>query len=105
MEQDDCDNMLSLSQCKLNRAINHIFLPKHLNIYKAGFVSMQHHKSEGTALMLWQYGKSGSFDIVSMVNLPLSTQRRPQVAYDGKRLVVFGQDHIGLIILVYRVLR
>ena len=38
------------------------------------------------------------------MNFPLSTQRRPQVSCDGKRLIVLGQDHIGLIILVYRVI-
>ncbi len=108
MEQSDVDTSMSLSQCKLDRAVNQVYLPKHLTIHQAGFVTIQHHKSEGTTLMLWQYanGKgTESFYIASMVNLPLSTQRRPQVAYDGKRLVVFGQDHIGLIILVYRVTR
>ena len=104
LEQDESSNISLLSQCKSNRAVNQILVPKHLSISKAGFVTLQHHKTEGTTLMLWQYRKL-SFDIVSMVNLPLSTQRKPQVAYDGKRLVVFGQDHIGLIILIYKIYR
>ena len=94
----------NLSQCNPQRMVHQIVLPRHLSVEKAGFVTLQHHRTEGTTLMLWQ-NKGGSFELSSLLNLPLSTQRKPQVAYDGKRIVVFGQDHIGLIILVYRVLR
>lgn len=94
----------NLSQCNPQRLVHQIVLPRHLSVEKAGFVTLQHRRSEGTTLMLWQK-RGGSFGLTSLLNLPLSTQRKPQVAYDGKRIVVFGQDHIGLIILVYRVLR
>jgi hypothetical protein len=39
-----------------------------------------------------------------MINLPLAVQCHPAIHYDGRRLIVFGMDHIGLIILVYHVL-
>ena len=74
---------------------------------QAGFIATQYHKSEGTTLTLWQYKSDGSnkiLSLMSIINLPLSPQRKPEVSYDGKRLIVFGQDHIGLVILVYHVL-
>jgi len=94
----------NLSQCNPQRLVHQIVLPRHLSVEKAGFVTLQHHRTEGTTLMMWQK-RAGLFELSSLLNLPLSTQRKPQVAYDGKRIVVFGQDQIGLIILVYRVLR
>ncbi len=39
-----------------------------------------------------------------MINLPLSARCQPAVHFDGRRLIVFGKNHIGLIILVYQVL-
>jgi hypothetical protein len=39
-----------------------------------------------------------------MINVPLSSRCHPEVHFDGRRLIVFGQDHIGLIFLVYHVL-
>ena len=39
-----------------------------------------------------------------MINLPLLVRCHPAIHYDGRRLIVFGMDHIGLIILVYHVL-
>lgn len=103
LDEDD-DVLSSLSQCNPRHAVCQIILPKHSNARKTGFVTMQHDRSEGTSLTLWQYNKAASqFEISSIINLPLSPQRRPQVSFDGKRLVVFGQDHIGLIVLIYRV--
>ena len=53
MEEDEINNVSSLSQCKPHRMINQIVLPRHLPIEKAGFITLQHHRSEGTTLMLW----------------------------------------------------
>ena len=39
-----------------------------------------------------------------MINLPMSAQCHPEVHFDGRRLIVFGKDQIGLIFLVYHVL-
>ena len=44
------------------------------------------------------------FRVTAMINLPLSAQCTPEVHFDGRRLIVFGKDHIGLIFLVYHVL-
>jgi len=108
-EENECDeyrSSLSLPQCKPNREINSIEIPQHLSIREVGFVAMQHHRKEGTTLSLWQYcTRKDKFQLASLINLPLSPQRKPQVSYDGKRLILFGQDHIGLIILVYKVMR
>ncbi|GFH60317.1 hypothetical protein CTEN210_16793 [Chaetoceros tenuissimus] len=101
---EDEDALSIFSQCNPRRAVSQIILPNHSTARKTGFVTMQHDRSEGTSLTLWQYNKTTSqFEMSSIINLPLSPQRRPQVSFDGKRLVVFGQDHIGLIVLVYRV--
>ena len=100
------DNSLSLPQCKPHRKFSSIEIPNHLPIEKAGFVGVQHHHTEGTTLSLWQMSQEENrFKLTSLINLPLSPQPTPQVSYDGNRIIVFGQDHIGLIILVYKVTR
>jgi len=82
--------------------------PRHLALDDCGFVTSQHSQEEGTSLLLWNKNKRDDqeepFQIVSLINLPLSAHRRPRFWYDGIRLIVFGQDHIGFIILIYHVL-
>jgi len=95
---------LSLPQCKPSRGFSSIEIPRHIPIEKSGFVTVQHHHNEGTTLSLWQmHKKENRFQLTSLINLPLAPQPKPQVSYDGKRIIVFGQDHVGLIILVYKV--
>jgi len=93
--------------------ISQIYLPRHLPAQKCGFVTKQRNADCGTALLLWQTpsmfledadNSSDRFKITAMINVPLSAQCHPEVHYDGRRLLVFGKDHIGLIILVYHVL-
>ena len=94
--------------------ISQIYLPRHLPVQSCGFVTKQRDSESGTTLLLWQSHcmttDSSSniadqrFQIVSMINVPLSSRCHPEVHYDGRRLIVFGQDHIGLIFLVYHVL-
>lgn len=95
---------LSLPHCKANRGFNSIEIASHLPLHVGGFVGVQHHHNEGTTLSYWCYhSKENQFKLASLINLPLSPQPKPQVSFDGKRIVVFGQDHIGVIILVYKV--
>ena len=94
--------------------ISQIYIPCHLPVQKCGFVSKQRCTKYGTTLVLWQTPTISSdmneditnerFRITAMINLPLSAQCHPAVHFDGRRLIVFGKDHIGLIILVYHVL-
>jgi hypothetical protein len=106
MVMEESTSTRRLCQCNPRRMINEIIISRHLPIQKGGFITLQHHRDEGTTLALWLFNKQhSSFAVSSLVNLPLSTQRRPTVLYDGKKLVVFGQDHIGLILLIYRVIR
>jgi hypothetical protein len=83
--------------------VDHIFLPKHLSLEKAGLVTLQHHPVEGSSLLLWRKQRDGELKVVSLINLRLSSRQKPRIHYDGNRLIVFGQDHIGVIILVYHV--
>jgi hypothetical protein len=83
--------------------------PNHLSSSTCGFVTLQHSATDGSSLLLWrkhhEQTSKDAYRIVSMINLPLSgIIRAPRVIYDGRRILVFGQDHIGLIILVYQVL-
>lgn len=82
--------------------IEGIYLPKHLPIAKGGFVTLQHSQAEGSFLLLWKQSDKGSFEVASLINLPLSSRRIPRIFYDGSKLIVFGQDHIGAIILIYQ---
>jgi hypothetical protein len=109
MEDDGENELLHKNPtCKISQ----IYLPRHLPVQSCGFVTKQRNSDSGTTLLLWQQLKISSevaldpaqFQIVSMINLPLSSRCHPEVHYDGRRLVVFGQDHIGMIILLYRVL-
>ncbi|KAL3790819.1 hypothetical protein HJC23_004720 [Cyclotella cryptica] len=94
--------------------ISHIYLPRHLPAQRCGFVTKQRNSEHGTTLLLWQarnflsgddYSPADEhFQVVAMINLPLSARCHPEVHYDGRRLIVFGQDHIGLIFLIYHVL-
>ena len=94
--------------------ISQIYLPRHLPLQSCGFVTKQRDSESGTTLLLWQSrcmttDRSSSMDnqrfqIVSMIKVPLSPRCHPEVHYDGRRLIVFGRDHIGLIFLVYHVL-
>jgi hypothetical protein len=75
-----------------------------LSVGKAGFVSLQYDQTEGSSLLLWKRDSTnGDFKVVSIINLRISSRRKPRVSYDGNRLIVFGEDHIGLIILVYHI--
>jgi hypothetical protein len=88
-------------------------LPKHLPLEKSGFVTLQHSCDEGSSLLLWKHCQANSKDddankngaayqVVSLINLRLSSRRRPRVYYDGSRLIVFGEDPVGAMILVYQ---
>lgn len=93
--------------------ISQVYIPRHLPVHRCGFVTKQRNSESGTTLLLWQTPNMSSanatnitdhFEIVSMINLPISARCHAEVHYDGRRLIVFGQDHIGLIFLVYHVL-
>lgn len=94
--------------------VSQIYLPRHLPIHLCGFVTKQRNPESGTTLLLWQTARMSSekaqdstskrFHVTAMINLPLSAQCHPEVYFDGRRLIVFGKDHIGMIFLVYHVL-
>lgn len=83
--------------------IQSFFVPKHLPVERSGFLTLHHNRDEGSSLLLWKLVKN-SWEVVSLIHLRLSSRRRPYIAYDGHRIIVFGEDHIGPIILVYQVL-
>jgi hypothetical protein len=62
-------------------------------------VTLHHVPQDGSSLLLWK-----NFKIVSLIHLRLSSRRKPRIYFDGNRILVFGEDHIGSIILVYQVL-
>mgnify|MGYP005852423977 CR=1 FL=1 len=90
-------------------AIASYHYPSHLPLTSCGFVTLQHSLSDGSSLLLWQKNDDPlsreDFKVVSMINLPLSSiARAPRIFFDGRRIIVYGSDHIGMIILVYQVL-
>ena len=89
-------------QCPINRRIHSIVLSQHLPIEKGGFLTLQHDPAEGTTIYLWTKEKD-TWNCSAFINPPVSSQRIPQVHYDGKRIILFGQDHIGMILLIYQV--
>ena len=96
-------------------AISRVYIPRHLPAQRCGFVTCQRCPRNGTTLLLWQTRGMSSddgdrdideerFGVTAMINLPLSVRCHPAVHFDGRRLIVYGKDHIGLIILIYHVL-
>lgn len=96
--------------CAAEVPIQSIHVPKAASIEERGFCTMHKSQVHGHTLLVWHYGvhadteNSHQFQSHTTIHLPLSAQRIPQVHYDGRRLIVFGQDHISLIILVYEVI-
>lgn len=94
----------------LRSPIDSILIPKHLPA-KDGFVTLHYDRNEGSSLLLWRLTgrtlkngeEDGTFTVASLINLRLSARRKPRVSYDGNRLIVFGEDHIGMIILIYQI--
>ena len=92
-----------------------IHVPRHLPLEIAGFATLQTQAYQTVnrifgnhTIYLWERTTTIARDettwsVYAMINLPLVLRKRPQVHYDGNRLVVFGQDHIGLIVLIYEV--
>uniref|UniRef100_A0A7S3KXL9 F-box domain-containing protein n=1 Tax=Amphora coffeiformis TaxID=265554 RepID=A0A7S3KXL9_9STRA len=87
--------------------VTEIFCAKELPLEKAGFWTLQHNSAHGSTLLLWkprqQEDQGATFDVETIIHLPLSSRRTPKIVYDGRRLLVYGQDHIGMILLVYHV--
>jgi hypothetical protein len=103
VENDD-DEGEQLPRLLASTDVESFHFPSHLPVEKCGFVSLQHSRVDGTSLLLWKNrGNDPGFRVVSQVNLPLSPRRKPRIHYDGRRIVVLGQDHIDAIILVYHV--
>jgi hypothetical protein len=92
-----------LSLRAFQQPVEAIYIPKHLSANQAGFLTLQHHPEEGSNLLLWRPSGNENFAVVSRINLSLLSRRRPCISFDGNRLIVFGEDHIGPIILVYAV--
>ena len=82
--------------------ITGIFVPKTLSIRDAGFVTLQRSRNDGLSIVYYRK-EADDWNIKSIIRLPLTSDRLPRIHFDGRRLIVFGQDHIGLIILIYHV--
>jgi hypothetical protein len=73
-----------------------------------GFVTMQHDDDLGNTLLLWTPATANKNDktkyqVDTIIQLPLLARRIPKIHFDGRRLIVYGQDHIGFMLLVYKV--
>jgi hypothetical protein len=84
-------------------AVKEICCAKDLPLARAGFWTLQHASLHGSTLLLWKIQEEDKWGVEAMIQLPLSGRRTPKILYDGRRLLVYGQDHIGMILLVYQV--
>ncbi|GKY91880.1 hypothetical protein MPSEU_000159600 [Mayamaea pseudoterrestris] len=85
---------------------------QHLPIHVGGFVTVHYLHGTRCFMLVWKRlyttdaskGESKlSYQIVSLIELPISPGRRPCIRFDGRRLVVFANDQIGHLVLVYQV--
>ena len=79
-------------------SVDQVVVPPKESIDHVGFVTVQ--SSVGT-LALWQKKSSRPFQVQALIHTRI---RKPLAKYDGKRLLIYGNDHIGSVILVYHVL-
>ena len=104
---------------------NVLVAPSHAkqSFRRPDFLTLHHDEHSGSTILLWterqlsgttgtgHHGSASSsssiepaappFGVEEVIHLPLSPRRVPQLHYDGRQLVVYGQDHIGCLVLVY----
>jgi hypothetical protein len=91
-----------------------IHVPRHLPLKTCGFVTLHTTRETlrssttgGHTALFWERRREAhsadEWGIFAMINLPLLQHRTPQVHYDGNRFIALGQDHFGLIVLIYQV--
>jgi hypothetical protein len=84
--------------------VNSFHFTTHYECEGRSFISMNHLYDQGCWLLLWtKQENTSAFEVSSTITLPISSRRKPCIHFDGRRLLVLGQDHIGVIILVYQV--
>ena len=89
----------------LHKELIGLYQPPHHLDYQCGFATLHYKFDKGSQAVLWKKSASSlDFEVVSIVNLPLSKRKAPKVHFDGRRLIVFGKDASGMVILVYHVL-
>jgi hypothetical protein len=99
------DDQINDAPSGISPVVTSFHFPAHCLIDRCGFVTLNYIHGQGTWLLLWRKESDDSnFELASTIALPLSTRRKPRIHFDGRRLIVFGQDHIGMIIMVYHVL-
>jgi hypothetical protein len=91
-------------QLNFHAPVDSIYVASHLSLEQSGFWLLHYSSQLGSYLYLYKPSAAadGTFQKQAFIYLPLA-QYRPKVHYDGRRLIVFGQDHIGYILLVYQV--
>lgn len=94
-----------------------VFAANHLPFQVGGFVTLQFSEETAYTLLVWKYSRKAQFgekqeeedddqslfEIVSMIDLPISVSRKPRIHFDGRRLIVVAKDQIGYLLLVYQV--
>ena len=93
-------------------AIQGIHHPQHLPFFQSGFITAHYTRQTGSRVIVWCKGKAQNeqtdeygFAPVSVIDLSLSKKRKPKTYYDGRRLIVYGEDTVGMVILVYHVMQ
>lgn len=78
-----------------------VLTPRIQPVDSVGFCTLVCTNDRSHKVVLWC--KNEEWAVQGVVNLPLSTSRLPVLHFDGQRLVVFGEDQYGLILLVYSI--
>jgi hypothetical protein len=99
---ETCSISKALPESRSVGAVSEICVASHVHL-AAGFCTLHHNTHRGSTLLYWKKQET-DWSVASIIALPLSSSlSRPRVCFDGQRLVVYGKDHIGLIVLVYGV--
>jgi hypothetical protein len=100
------DDEGEINASSVPNVITSIHHPSHLSLENSGFVTLHYKHRESCTLLLWKSlpNSNGTVSLCSTIKLPCCARRKPCIHYDGRRLVVLGQDRVGMIVLVYHVL-
>lgn len=88
-----------------------VFVSDHLSLDMGGFITLHFERGSRSSILVWRNNKEISEDcsesiscrVMSMIDLPITSSRKPRVHFDGRHIIVLSKDHIGFLILIYHV--
>lgn len=98
VEQQTCLTRRLSDVTNNNWPVRSVHVPKFLSIHSFGFVTMQHASDGQASLMLWKI-VNNEIQMLSKVSLQLSRRQTPKIHFNGRRVVIAGQNMSSHLVL------